>query len=339
LTEETQMSVTRRAFTLAAASLATPALLGRARAAEFALRFGTGYPATHPVNVRASEAASRIKDQTRGQVTIEMFPNSQLGGDSDLLSQLRAGALDFFSTGGLILSTLVRVASINGMGFAFSDYSKIWPAMDGDLGALIRDGFTKVDLHAFKVWDNGFREITTSTRPITSPADLSGFKIRVPVSPLYVSLFKALGASPTSINLGETYSALQTHIVDGQENPLVIVETTKFYEVQKYISLTNHIWDGSWIVVNGHVWSSMPTDVQDIITRNLDASGLEERQDVARLNATLAESLAKRGLTVNRPDPEPFRAKLREAGFYADWKKQYGDAAWGVLEKYVGSLT
>ncbi len=334
------MTISRRVFTAGSAALATTTLLPRrARAAaDFPLRFGHGYPATHPLNVRAVEAAARIKAESKGRVTLDLFPDSQLGGDSDLLTQLRSGAVDFFSTGGLILSTLVKVASINGLGFIFSNYEKVWPAMDGDLGALIRAGFDQAGLHAFKVWDNGFRQTTTSTHPIRTPGDLEGLKIRVPVSPIYVSLFKALGASPTSINLGETYSSLQTHIVDGQENPLIVADTAKFYEVQKFVSLTNHIWDGSWILANGDVWSSLPPDLQQIVTRNLDASALDERQDIARLNASLQQTMAGRGLAVNTIDPAPFRDKLRSAGFYADWKKQYGDAAWAVLEKYVGTL-
>ncbi len=332
------MPITRRLFN--AAALATAAVAPRQvrAAAEFTLRFGHGYPSTHPLNVRATEAAARIKDDTKGRVTIDMFPDSQLGGDSDLLTQLRSGAVDMFSTGGLILSTLVKVASLNGMGFAFADYEKVWPAMDGDVGTLIREGFTKAGLHAFRAWDNGFRQVTSSTKPITTPADLRGLKIRVPVSPIYVSMFKALGAAPTSINLGETYSALQTHIVDGQENPLIVINTTKFYEVQKFVSMTNHIWDGSWVLMNGDVWASIPAELQAVVTRHIDAAGVDERADIARLNASLRDSLAQRGLAVNSPDPEPFRQQLRSAGFYDDWKKQYDPAAWAALERYVGKL-
>ena len=334
------MPVTRRIVTAGALALAATATVhNRARAAaEFALRFGHGFPSTHPINVRATEAAVRIRDETKGRVTIDMFPDSQLGGDSDLLTQIRSGAVDMFTTGGLILSTLVKVASLNGMGFAFSGYDKVWPAMDGDVGTVIRDGFTKAGLHAFRAWDNGFRQITSSTRPIATPADLRGMKLRVPVSPIYVSMFKALGAAPTSINLGETYSALQTHIVDGQENPLIVIDTTKFYEVQKYVSMTNHIWDGSWVLMNGGVWGSIPPDLQEIVTRNMDAAGEQERADIARLNASLRDTLAQRGLSVSQPDPEPFRQQLRSAGFYDDWKKQYDPAAWAALERYVGKL-
>lgn len=337
-------TITRRTFSfgaglLGATALGVSAFPRRARAAEFALRFGHGFPAFHPLNVRAVEAAARIKDESKGRVTIDLFPDSQLGGDSDLLTQLRSGAVDFFSTGGLILSTLVKVASLNGMGFVFSEYDKVWAAMDGDVGKLIRNSFDKVNLHTFKTWDNGFRQTTTSTRAIRVPDDFNNLKIRVPVSPIYVSLFKALGASPTSINLGETYSALQTHIADGQENPLIVVDTTKFWEVQKFVSLTDHIWDGSWILCNGDTWKSLPPDLQEIVTRNLDTSGIDERADIAKLNASLADEMTKRGLAMNKVDPAPFRDKLRQAGFYTSWKKQYGDTAFGTLEQYVGKLS
>ncbi len=334
------MPINRRLFNIGGLALATAASRGARAAvpADFTLRFGHGYPSTHPLNVRATEAAARIEQDTKGRVVIQLFPNSQLGGDSDLLSQLRSGALDMFSTGGLILSTLVKVASLNGMGFAFADYEKVWPAMDGEVGAIIRDGFAKAGLHAFNIWDNGFRQVSNSKQPITGPADFRGMKIRVPVSPIYVSMFKGLGAAPTSINLGETYSALQTHIVDGQENPLIVIETTKFYEVQKFISMTNHIWDGSWVLVNGSVWKAIPADLQAIVTRHIDASGLDERADIARTNATLRDSLAQRGLAVNTVEPEPFRQQLRSAGFYEEWKTRYDPTAWAALERYVGKL-
>ena len=330
------MPLRRRTF--AVAILAAPALAGRARAAEFALRFGHNFPGAHPFNVRATEAARRVKEASKGQVVIDMFPDGQLGSDSDLLTQVRSGAVEMFSTGGLLLSTLVKVASLSGMGFAFLGPEKVWPAMDGDLGALIRDGFAKSGLHAFRMWDNGFRQVTTSTKPINGPDDLRSFKIRLPPSPAYVSLFRALGASPTTVNLGETFSALQTHICDGQENPLPLIDALKFFEVQKFVSLTSHMWDGAWPLMNGDAWSSLPPDLQAIVTREFDASALAERADVAKANELIAASLSGRNLVVNTPDPAPFRERLREAGFYADWKKQHGDAAWAVLEKYAGTL-
>ena len=123
---------------------------------------------------------------------------------------------------------MAKQTALYGVGFAFKDYSQVWAALDGDLGAYLRRVIAKVNLHAFdKMWDIGFRQITSSTKPILTPEDLKGFKIRVPVSPLWTSLFSHLGASPTSINFSEVYSALQTHIVDGQENPLSLILIAK----------------------------------------------------------------------------------------------------------------
>src|SRR6185312_13338766 len=132
-------------------------------------------------------------------------------------------------------------------------------ALDGKLGSYLRAQINKAGIVAMdKIWDNGFRQITTSRKPIVQPADLQGLKIRVPVSALWISLFKSLGAAPTSINFAEVYSALQTHVVDGQENPPAIISAAKLYEVQKYCSLTNHMWDGWWLLVNRRSGSGSP---------------------------------------------------------------------------------
>ncbi len=195
--------------------------------------------------------AAAIKTETNGRFDLQIFPNNQLGADTDVLSQLRSGGVEFFTMSGLILATLVPAASINGMGFAFPDYATVWKAMDGDLGAFVRKEVAKANIVAFeKIWDNGFRQTTSSTRPINGPGDYKGFKIRVPVSPLWTSMFKAFDAAPASINFNEVYSALQTKIVEGQENPLALISTAKLYEVQKYCSLTNHMWDGYWFLAN-----------------------------------------------------------------------------------------
>src|SRR5262249_54233663 len=148
---------------------------------------------------------------TGGKVDLQVYPNSQLGSEPDMVSQTRAGAIDFMSTAGTNLQTLVPTAGINGVAFAFKDYATVWAAMDGDVGAHVRTALAKVNLHVFeKCRDTGYRNITTATKPINPPEDLKGFKIRVPGIPLWISMFKALGASPTAIPFGELYSALQT---------------------------------------------------------------------------------------------------------------------------------
>src|SRR5476651_1653609 len=218
------MRVSRRALLKASAASAVlggigAPLVARAQTAEFTYKFANNLPESHPLVARAKEMSAAIKTETNGRFDLQIFPNNQLGSDTDMLSQIRSGGLEFFTLSGLILATLVPVASINGVGFAFKDYSQVWPTMDGALGAYVRAEIGKRGLYAFsKMYDNGYRQITSATKPVKTPEDLSGFKIRVPASPLWTSMFKAFGASPTTITFNEVYSAMQTSVVDGQEN-------------------------------------------------------------------------------------------------------------------------
>ena len=290
------------------------------------------------MNARAKEMAAAIKAETSGRFDMQIFPNNQLGSDTDMLSQVRSGGVEFFTLSPLILSTLVPNASISGIGFAFPSYKEVWPAMDGELGAYVRGEIEKSGLVVMeKIWDNGFRQITSSVGPIETAENLKGFKIRVPVSPLWTSMFQAFESAPASINFAEVYSALQTKIVDGQENPLAIISTAKLYEVQQFCSITNHMWDGFWFLANRRAWERMPEDVREIVAKNLNEAGVNERADVEALNATLKEELISNGMKVNEPEAASFRQKLKDAGFYAEWKGKYGDDAWAILEKAIGA--
>jgi len=325
---------------LVGSAVAAPFVARAQGTPQFTYKYANNLPETHPMNVRAREMAAAIKQETNGRFELQIFPSSQLGSDTDTLSQIRSGGVEFFTLSGLILAILVPAASINGMGFAFPNYDTVWTAMDGDLGAYVRAQIAKTNLLAMeKIWDNGFRQTTTSTKPIATPDDFRGMKLRVPPSPLWTSMFKAFDAAPASINFNEVYSALQTKIVDGQENPLAIISTAKLYEVQKYCSLTNHMWDGFWFLANRGAWERLPEDIRTIVAKNINEAGVKERDDVAKLNATLRQDLANKGLVFNKPDPAPFREKLRSSGFYTEWQKKYGDEAWAILEKSVGKLS
>ena len=332
--------VTRRTVLAGAGAVAGMSIAGRrARAAEFNLKYGNDLPAAHPINKRASEACDAIRAATNGRVDIQIFPNSQLGGSTDMLSQVRSGALDIFTVGSP-LANVVPVSSISSIAFAFPDFAGVWAAVDGDLGGHIRQQIGSIGLVAFdKMWDNGFRQITNSNKPINTPDDLKGLKLRVPVSPLFTSMFRALGTSPTAINFVEVYTALQTKIVDGQENPLALIEAAKFYEVQKYCSLTGHMWEGFWMVANRKNWEQLPQDLRDTTARLLNEGAVKQREDMAKLNATLETQLKEKGLTFNTVDKKPFQQALKAAGFYGEWRQKYGEDAWKILEKYSGNLT
>ncbi len=339
------MNLSRRAFVSTASTALLGGVLGapfvaRAQQAEFTYKYANNLPETHPMNIRALQMAAAIKSETNGRFDLQIFPNSQLGSDTDTLSQVRSGGVEFFTLSGLILSTLVPAASINGIGFAFPNYESVWKAMDGELGAYVRGEIAKANLVAMdKIWDNGFRQTTSSSKPIVTPEDLRGMKLRVPPSPLWTSMYKAFDAAPVSINFNEVYSSLQTKVVEGQENPLAIIATAKLYEVQKFCSMTNHMWDGFWFLANRRAWERLPADVRAIVAKHVNAAGIKEREDVAKLSAGLQQELASKGLAFNQPDPGPFREKLRQAGFYTEWKSKFGDQAWSFLENAVGKLS
>ncbi|HEY0202847.1 MAG TPA: TRAP transporter substrate-binding protein [Acetobacteraceae bacterium] len=332
------MPISRRR--LIAGTAALPLVnIGRARSAEFSFKLGNNLPAEHPLNVRASEACKRIAEATRGQIEIKTFPDSQLGSDTEMLKRLQSGEVEFFAMSGLVLSTVVPVSSINAVGFAFKTYGQIWAAMDGKLGAFVRGEIGSRGLFMVgRIWNHGFRQTTTSTKPIRTPDDLRGLKLRVPVSALSASMFGAFGAVTTSMTLNEVHSALESRRMDGQENPLALVQAAKLYEVQQYCSMTNHMWDGYRLVASGAVWQRLSPRNREIIEREFDQAAQDERADMVMLDPHLRGDLAATGLKLNAVDAPNFQQVLQRAGFYQEWRGKYGEAAWRLLEEYAGAL-
>ena len=322
------------------AALAAPVILSRpTRAAEFSFKLATTIPVGHPLNVHAANAAKAIGAQSGGRLEIEVFPGYVLGSSTSALSQLRDGSLELLTLSGSVLSTLVPVSTIYNTAYAFKSYDQVWQTLDGPLGAYLRTKIGAAGLYAFdKQWDLGFRQMTTGSKPIQVPEDLRGLKIRVPVAPLFLACFKALGAAPTPINFDEFYTALQTKIVDGQENDLINIQAGKLYEVQKFCSMTGHIWDGYFTLGNQQILGDLPPDLRKILEDNLNKAALDEREDVRRTTERLRQALTASGMTFVEPDRDAFRDSLKKAGFYADTRAKFGAEAWGILESSVGSL-
>ena len=335
--------MTRRGLLGTASAASAAAILGQKAkaAAEFDFKLGVNTPDNHPLTLRLIEAAKEAGSRSSGRLNVTVFPNSQLGGDPEMLSQLRAGGIDLLAAPSMTLSTLVPLSGLPSIGFAFQSYDQVWAAMDGGVGDVVRDAIAKTGIVPMKkMWDNGFRQITSSSsRQLNSVDDLRGFKIRVPVTALLTSLFSGLGALPSSISYSELYSALQTHIVEGQENPLAQVSTGKLYEVQKYCALSNHCWSGYWVIGNRRALSSLPGEIATILNESFDAAAIKERADLSEMDRSLQAELTAKGMTFTKPDPAQFRAALVKAGFYAQWQKTYGAEAWEQLETYTGKLT
>jgi TRAP-type transport system periplasmic protein len=327
----------RSAF-LAGTCASVALLRAPARAAEWSYKYAHNLPVGHPLHIRTVQMWREVRDASGGRLDVTVFPNNQLGADPSAFAQLRSGAIQFFTASGGLIGSVVPLAQIENVGFAFKDATTAFHAMDGELGTVVRAEIDAKGLVALdRIWDNGMRQVTTSTKPILGVDDLAGFRIRTPPSALWVDLFRTLGAAPTPIPGAELYLALQTHVVDGQENALAGIEATRLYEVQKYLSFTNHMWAGYWMLANGDAWKALPADVQTIVQRANARYAVRQRRDVALLNASLADKLRRRGMELHRVEQAPFRAKLRP--FYAKWKNEFGERPWSALERYAGTLT
>lgn len=329
----------RRSFSAGAAgAFASIAMVrSRAKAAQFTYKYGSNVDVSHPLNVRMTEMWTAVKRETGGRLEIQIFPNNQLGGDTAMLSQLRSGALQFFTLDGGILQSVVPVAAIQAVGFAFKNSADAFQGFDGPLGDYVRNEIKAKGIWVFdKMWDNGMRDITSSKGAIRSAEDLANFKIRTPPGKLWVDLFKAFGASPSPLNFNEVYTALQTKVFDGQENPPAIIQVARLYEVQKYLSITNHMWSAWHFLGNMEAWNALPPDIQGVIERNSAKYALLQRGDVQRLNDTLVDKLRREGMAVNSTDVSRFRTRLGD--FYKEYHGIFGDSAWSLLERTSGKL-
>jgi tripartite ATP-independent transporter DctP family solute receptor len=344
-TEGAAMSLTRRDALSYGAKLGVASAVGlglsgkKASAAEFNLKIGHGQTTAHPLDPRLKEAAEKIKTETGGRVEVQVLGNSALGSEAQMMTQVRSGSLDMLCTSILFLEGTFPAVSISGLAFAYKNNDEGWAAWDGEFGNYLRAGVEKQGILVFdKIFEHGFREMTSAVRPINQPEDLKGLKIRVPAWPILTSMCEQFGAAPTTIGIKEVYSALQTRIADGQENPLASIEFFKFYEVQKYCSMTNHIWDPFCMFASPRRMNALPKDIQGIVISNINAAALKQRAEMRHLNETLRTKLSDSGLIFNDPDIGLFRKKLSELGFYKHWKEKYDPAAWALLEKYTGAL-
>jgi TRAP-type transport system periplasmic protein len=321
--------------------LSIPAVLRGARAgAAFSWRIGHSAPADFPLHVHLTQAAGVVNAKSQGQMDIKLHPNNELGGPIGMLSQLRAGTIDGALLSSQSLAADMPLASLPNTGFAFSGYDALWPAIDGDLGGLLRQ--SAKDRLALEIpvrcWDFGFRQVTTSGRQIQKAADIAGVRLRTPPDADLVGLFQSLKALPVGMPLQSTEIALRTKAIDGQESLIQLLKAGRFYLVQSRCALTNHVWDGYWLCVSGRSWSRLPQTLQDIFTDSFNQAAINQRKATLASDAALRSELEGFGITFNAVDVESFRRMLSDAGYYKAWRGKIGDTGWDKLEKYAGRL-
>jgi tripartite ATP-independent transporter DctP family solute receptor len=313
-----------------------------ARAQSFKAQQYHPQPVTSHLHIHLTRLWDAVRAETDGRLDVTVYAqnNGVPIADPDILRLIQSGELEFFVLNGNILSQAHPVADIQGIPFAFATSEQVTSLTDGELGALMRQGLAGADVYLIPYggMENGFKHITSVAKPIRDAADLVGFRMRTPGGKLFVEFYKALGAKPKIVGFNKLYQALAERQVDGQENPLVIAEENKLYEVCKYLSLTNHQWAGYNMIANNTYWQRLPADIQDSVVRNTRLYVAQQRAFVRAANANLEKTLRDRGMIVNTVDIDSFRKRLVDTRFYRDWRESIGEKAWGLMEAEVGKV-
>src|SRR5262252_600785 len=276
--------------------------------------------------------------QYHNQAEISTLHKNLAAGDPAALKMLIAGEIQFFTLMGGIIGTVVPMAEVQQVPFAFRSAAEAHKAIDSPLGAYMGEEMAAKGMYLFPVagFDNGMRQVTTVTRPVNIPGDLAGVKIRVPPGQMIFDTFQAFGAEPVTTSANLIYDAIKTGKVGAQENPLAILENFRIYEVVKYVSMTNHMWSGFNQMAHLAMWRGLPDDIKDVITRNVTKYVRQQRIDQSNVNASLRDKFIAAGLVFNEVDQAPFRSKL--ANVYATWKDKLGSKCWALLEAEIGKL-
>jgi len=316
------------------------ALVRAQRPPEFTFTQYHNQTAESSLHRRLEQMWTAVRSESGGRIEVRVFPenNKHPGSDPAVLQMLVKGELEFFTLMGGILGNVVPATNVQQVPFAFRSAPAAHRAMDGALGAYLRQEMAAKGIVGFPVgaFDNGIRQMAGRTRPIRTPDDLAGLRMRVPDGRMFDDLFRALGAEPVTVNSSGIYEALRSGKVDAQENPLAYMHSFRHYEVMKYVSMTNHMWSGFNLIANQAAWNRLPADLQATVERHAARAVREQRQDQERANRDARGALAGLGLAFNDVEEAPFRARL--SGLYATWKQILGAKCWSLLEAEVGRL-
>jgi tripartite ATP-independent transporter DctP family solute receptor len=296
--------VSRVGIVLALGLMLVGLTVGPARAATVIRMGHVAYPGSLLALVN-DEYAKRVNEALKGRYEVKVFHSSQLGSDEEMLKGIKVGVLEMFQPS-TIMSTVDPKFGVFEMPYLFKDRNQVKRmAEDPQVKAALFDPLPEKGLRLLGVWENGFRVITNNVRPIVKPEDLKGIKLRVPGGVWRVKMFRAYGANPAPLAYGEVFAALQSGVMDGQENPFAQIYGGKFYEVQKYLSLTDHVYTPAYAIVAERFWKTLPPDVQQVLAKTAVEVGDFARREGARMDRELQEKMQK-SLKINEADKDAF---------------------------------
>ena len=301
------LRTTRRTVLLTACAMVTSAFLAPVSAQTIEIKLGhVGEPGSL-FQASAEEFAARANAKLGNRAKVVVFGSSQLGGDKELLQKLKLGTVDL-AVPSTVMSSEVDLFGIFEMPYLVKDREHmkrierdiVWPALAPEA--------EKKGLKVVAVWENGYRHITNNKRPINVPDDLKGVKLRTPEGKWRVKMFQAYGANPSPMKFSEVFTALQTGVMDGQENPFTQIYSARFQEVQKFLSLTGHVYTPAYLVAGSKKWAALPADVRKILEDTAKETQAFVYQTAAKQEDELLGKLKAGGIQVNSPDKDAFIA-------------------------------
>ena len=306
------------AFALVAAPLALWPVAAPAQQ-PVTIRLGhVGFPGSL-FDIAGNKFAEEVNKALKGRVEVRVFHSSQLGSDEQMIKGIRVGAPEM-QIPSTVMSTVDQRYGVFEMPYLIVSRAHMKKAAENkEVQKALFDPLPARGIRVLGVWENGFRHITNNVRPIVKPEDLKGIKLRVPGGVWRVKMFQAYGANPSPMPFAEVYSALQSGVMDGQENPFTQIYSAKFQEVQKFLSLTGHVYTPAFLIVSEDFWKKQPKDIQDTLARIAWATGDFARGEGERLDRELQSKLAP-PMKSNDPDKDAFIKA--SAGVYQEFGKQ-----------------
>ncbi|WP_455483803.1 TRAP transporter substrate-binding protein [Haemophilus parahaemolyticus] len=296
-----------------AALVAGFTMMAGTASAETSLRFGYEAPRSDSQHIAAKKFNELLGKKTKGEIKLKLFPDSTLGNAQTMISGVRGGTIDLEMSGSPNFTGLEPKLNVIDIPFIFKDREHVYKVLDGEVGQGLLKDLEAQGLKGLAFWDVGFRAFSNSKHPVTKPEDIKGLKVRTNQNPMYIEAFKLLGGNPVPMPLAELYTALETRAVDAQEHPIGIFWSSKLYEVQKYLSLTNHGYTPLIVVMNKAKFDSLSPELQTAILEAAKEAGQFQRDLNVKNEKGIIENLRKQGVEViEKVDTQPFQAIIAD---------------------------
>ncbi|TCT16543.1 tripartite ATP-independent transporter DctP family solute receptor [Bibersteinia trehalosi] len=317
-----------------AALIAGSAIFATSVQAATTLRFGYEAPRSDTQHIAAKKFNDLLKEKTKGEIKLSLFPDSTLGNAQTMISAVRGGTIDLEMSGSPNFSGLEQKLNVIDIPFIFKNREHVYKVLDGEIGQSLLSALEDKGLKGLAFWDVGFRAFSNSKNPVNSPDDIKGLKVRTNQNPMYIQAFSLLDSNPVPMPLAELYTALETRAVDAQEHPIGIFWSSKLYEVQKYLSLTNHGYTPLIVVMNKAKFDALAPELQTALISAAQEAGKYQRELNVQNEQEIIANLRKAGIEViEEVDNTPFKAKIE-----ADVRKAFIDQNGDELIKAIDAL-